>query len=85
MQDQPTSPVASGSNRIPTELMEKLAEANAKFSEGKHHLEAELDSYEPDREHRLERRRAELRDAETQVEAAAEKIHAAISDEQPSV
>ena len=84
MENPPPAPSASGSNRVPAELLEKLGEANAKFTEGKEHFEAELDSFEPDREHRLDRRREEMREAEKHVEEAAEQIHQAISKPQDS-
>ena len=80
MSDEPASPPppSSSGQRIPDELVQALDQANATFHDGKQHLEAELDSFEPDRERRLEGRRAELHEAEQRIEAAAEQIHHAI-------
>jgi ElaB/YqjD/DUF883 family membrane-anchored ribosome-binding protein len=80
MSDEPASspPPPSSGQRIPDELVQALDQANATFHESKQHMEAEMDSFEPDHERRLEKTRAELHEAEKHVEVAAEQIHQAI-------
>ena len=65
---------SSGDQKIPDELIQKLDEANAKFHEDKEHLERELDSFEPEREHRVARRREELRKTEERMEDISSRI-----------
>ncbi len=77
MESKPTPP-SPAQLRVPEELIQQLDEANTQFHEGKEHLEAELDSFEPDRQHRLDRRRAELQEAERRLEEVSKKIHETI-------
>jgi hypothetical protein len=74
MESKPTPPPPKH-QRVPEDLIQQLDEANIQFHEGKEHLEAELDSFEPDRQHRLDRRRAELQEAERRLEEVSKKIH----------
>jgi hypothetical protein len=74
--DAPPLPPSS-SDRIPEELVTDLDHANHQFHAAKEHLESELDSYEPDREQRLEKVRQELNDAEQKVE----QVHTTIQNQ----
>lgn len=79
MENKPT-PTPAKNQQVPEQLIQQLDEANAQFHEGKEHLEEELDSFEPDRQHRLDRRRAELQEAERRLEEVSEKIHENIEE-----
>jgi len=58
---------------VPEELLNKLHEANQRFSQARHHREEAIDAPTPETTER-DQAKQEMRDAETQVEEVTEEI-----------